>query len=254
MAPNTQNTRKYLLKLIILSILTTLSKTGNGRTFCALKCETCLHYLDKCLSCGEGTYWHYDYHICVEGALRGCKIYSAYEKCAECYEGFANQSGKCTRCSIPRCADCSESLDSCIRCKTGFTFVSLTASPKRCDTACLVPNCKKCFIGQSNFCQECLEGYRRTPSDSCEPCVEKGCKLCPVNANVCAGQCLEGYFWSDSNCKVCPNGCKKCNSFGRCEVCDTNKNYFMNINLDCVLPKKANLLPIFWLLILIKLK
>lgn len=203
-------------------------------TVCSNYCETCYHQYDQCEKCGEKFYFHEFYKVCLLGEMPGCRIYASRVLCKVCSQGFKNVKGKCKRCKLNRCGKCEQSLNSCQQCRSGFTFSGSTASGSNCDKVCQVENCKKCFNSSSNFCEVCNDGFRKTPSDTCEACQMEGCSTCVASKEVCQQKCLPGYYWRGSKCEICKEGCKECSSTGLCLACDTNKDFYMNFERKCI--------------------
>ena len=220
--------------LLAIATLVSCQVEDPGRTFCSNFCETCYWQRDVCEVCGERFYFHEFFKVCLEGSLLGCKVYASRTVCAECDEGYKNVKGVCQRCALTLCGTCEKNIGVCESCRIGFSFNTVTPTTSTCLLQCAVDNCKKCFDGSGSFCEVCLEGYRRTPSDSCEKCTQEGCKLCTTSASVCDGSCLSGYYILNGKCETCMTGCKTCSSTGTCLACDTNQNYYMDLSRTCI--------------------
>ena len=230
---------KFFISVIFLISLIShqsRSQVDDGLRYrCSNFCESCYHQRDICEKCAEKFYFHEFFKVCLVGEISGCKVYSSRIVCSVCEEGYRNIRGTCQKCTLNRCGKCEASLGVCEQCRTGFTFSGLVASGSNCETLCQVANCKKCFNGSGNFCETCNEGYRKTPSDSCEKCDMEGCSSCATIKSTCDSTCLSSYYWTTSKCVVCMTGCSKCSATGICVGCDTANRYYMNNERRCVL-------------------
>ena len=231
---------KFIKNLSILIIIILCAGLAHSqienphRTYCSNFCETCYWQTDICQRCGERFYFHNFFKVCLEGAMLGCKNYASSTVCENCDQGYKNVKGTCQACGLPLCGVCEQNIAVCEQCRLGFTFSGLVASTSTCNLQCLVENCKKCFNGSGNFCEVCMDGFRKTPSDSCEKCTVEGCKSCSTIATVCDQSCMDGYYWHNGKCEACLTGCKTCSSQGLCLACATTSNYYMDLSRTCI--------------------
>lgn len=232
---NTKKTQIFMtIMLLCVGSLVKAQVEDPLRTFCSNFCESCYWQTDICQTCGERFYFHEFFKVCLQGSMLGCKSYASRSVCAQCDQGYKNVLGTCQSCSMSLCGVCERDINTCDQCRTGFSFSGLVASSSTCTVVCNVENCQKCYNGSGSFCEICLDGYRKTPSDSCEKCTLEGCKSCTAVASTCDNSCLPGYYWFNNKCEKCMTGCKTCSSQGLCDACDTTQNYFMDVSRTCV--------------------
>ena len=127
------------------------------------------------------------------------------DECAKA-EGFfvkGSNSKTCETCDVATygitdCTKCAPKAGTpdqatCTACATGK---KPNAAGDHCYT-CPDTGCSQCSA--ANQCAICINGYRKTDSNTCEKCTPEHCKACANDAKVCT-ECVEGYTLEGGNC------------------------------------------------------
>ena len=227
------------------------------------------NYNRKCVSeCPDGTYASSPYCFDCSYTCTKCTSYSICQECRdgyvkqddycidECYKGYVNIDGICTKCNLSHCNHCSD-LNFCLECNDKYLNDNgkcvETCGPgkyyneteKKCSN-CL-PGCATCDNGNScSLCEKglflykkkecftsCPDGYfdydggyffQVTPT--CVRCYEKTCKTCEwINPDICTscaeGQLLITYEDGSTKClNTCPSNYIPNTETGTCEKCE----------------------------------
>lgn len=223
---------------------------------CHESCLTCSGLSEnQCTECSEGYLKKIsgDQISCIK-CTDNCKVCADEEKCQDCKEGFfLTEQGKCERCD-KSCSSCQQTASNCIECGIGFyrhndQCSECDSNCKTCDivsnncTSCkegsyLDESTKTCIECYSSECTECTgplqcttckEGYTTDINgQKCEKCPEEcgNCKYIRGGSELVCTECAVGYvsyFNSKeegySYCTSCPEGCYKCSSQEKCDVC-----------------------------------
>lgn len=130
-------------------------------------------------------------------------------RCAEfsCSDTEFATDHECVDCAkgVPHCRTCYN-VSVCTACLDGYTLVG--GKCMTCDEALNDPNCVLC---QDMQCKGCKTGYYLKDA-RCEKVV------CPL-----------GTYLDGSECKPCPDGCRRCESAKICRECKTGFEFYQGV-------------------------
>ena len=226
-----------ILTCLISCTYTRIDLEWESATGCGDGCEICNPYFDICERCGPSKFYSQTSQKCENGAISNCQYYTSSNTCSICNPGYRVQGGQCQLCTVANCSKCETNVSICEACLSTHTKSSSIAND--CALGCSVLNCKACVVGNSNQCDVCNDGFRRTGDlSSCDLCTFKNCSDCSANVAQCntvsTGKiCLPAFFYNQTACVECTSGCKQCGRDGLCESCDTSKGFYMFMDMVC---------------------
>ncbi|ELP92867.1 hypothetical protein EIN_508680 [Entamoeba invadens IP1] len=188
----------------------------NGYSLFEGKCVRCVNHCDKCrdvLSCEtcESGY------IAVDGGCAECEILNCLkctegvDQCNGCASGYSLQDNYCFK-TIKNCKTYSED-GMCKVCNTNYIFDETDS------TKCIRKPCS--VEGDGGNCTTCSLGYYKTEDSSCEKCSSKCSAGCTMRENECdlliEKRSLEGcaIYEKDGKCAICKEDYKL--NKGKCE-------------------------------------
>lgn len=93
----------------------------------------------------------------------------------------------------------------------GFAAYGTEVCPPGCSS------CSEAMLAKCATCTACIDGYRLTPTGTCEECLP-GCSSCS-NSEEC-DVCKEGYGHHEAEqCSPCPENCQSCEHADGCDKC-----------------------------------
>ena len=167
---------------------------------CTDGCQFCASE-SLCYKCIAEYFWDESASKCTHCPDQCMKCHNA-TSCDQCASGYTwaedGQGGwACMPCSVPGCADCSGSIDTCSTCASGYTFTSGSCA------ACGAYMCAECD-GVYNInldCDRCAEGfgvdrgYYFSPFEmTCQQCNMQHCVSCEfsmINQDSLSERCLK---------------------------------------------------------------
>ncbi|EAS02184.2 REJ domain protein (macronuclear) [Tetrahymena thermophila SB210] len=157
---------------------------------------------------------------CAVCSIINCLQCGNKNTCIQCIDGyqFDPQQIMCVRACTEGCSNCSQNIQSCTQCISGYT-----QKTKPNDST--LQYCQKnCSIGQYNFVTN-----DTTMSQECRSCIAN-CQSCTKSDDCTNCQTGYGYNSQQQQCAQCYQGCSNCDQNLSCIQCISGYTQTTNPN------------------------
>lgn len=223
------NMRAVALKLF------TGSKFAVINSICVATAVTnCVIYtsFNKCHACADGYYVETD-GTCgkyIESNMSGCQVYVSKTVCAKCNSEvyYLKDDGCEIATAVQNCLNYAASADSCAECDNGF-YLSAESCTERTK---LIASCDH-YVVDKEECTKCLSGYQLTDDGSTCFSLPLNCTQADTDEITCL-KCDDGYYYNGTGCAegTVPNCEKFADDNDVCTVC--SEGYVLNGSQACV--------------------
>lgn len=191
--------------------------------------------------------------VSLQGCIEGCESCDEYFRCSMCLGKYLDTEINQCVVKAPEEENCKlYTKEGCFMCKDGL---SMDYSSKKC-----VPGkIENCYLSYTeNQVESCLACVGKVPADDLHECVDwpqteayNNCKIAFNLKGIIDASCvicLDGYVIDTHKKKCVPyseagvkqeDGCIAISSFGVCDQCDYEKNYYMPRVGKCTLMKEG---------------